>query len=148
MADERRSESRYAVRRPMLARLPKGDVDGVCTSISMSGGFFACDAQPALGETVRVSIQPRRASRADIDLHGTVAYVVKGGTLQPRGFALQWLPPPDPEPLERLVRWAEAMDRQGLSDTPSARRDTLVEAPVPENLDAAPDSGNGGPVEA
>ena len=124
---ERRSDGRYVVKRPALLRRDGGDMEATCTSISSTGGFLATTALAKPGDRIVVSIQPRRASRADIELTGTVVYVVRPGSVQPQGLGVRWHPPKNSEPLEILLRWAANMTAQGLTDDAAARRDTLLD---------------------
>ena len=136
MNEERRREDRYPVQRPAVLRLQGRDSEAVCTSISAGGGFMRCDMAAELGQVVEVSIQPRRASRPDIVLSGTVVFIAKSGGPERKGLGLRWGPQDDPKPLQMLLTWAANMAAQGLTDDPTASRETLLENRVdPETLE-------------
>ena len=126
-ADDRRSDDRFAVQRPAVLRLITGDVTCVCTSISMGGGFVACNAAVELGQVVPLAVQPGRFSRPDIERAASVLYVVRPGGVQAQGLGLRWVPGQDLGQLAILVGWASNMARQGMLDDPHAKRDTLMD---------------------
>ncbi len=124
MTDERRNEARYVASWPAVLRLADGDVQAICTSLSASGAFVECEVAGRPGDVLNVSLQPRRASRPDVELQGEIVYAVHGGGRRSAGLGLRWLPPQDIEPLHVLLRVVEL---RAARDERSSPRDTMRE---------------------
>lgn len=128
-------DERYPVLRPAVIRHQAGRVDATCTSLGLSGGFLCCDWVPELGQVIEVAIQPRRASREDVELHGRVVMLSRAGGPERRGFGLRWIEPADPKPLAILVNWARNMAARGAVDGGPELRDTVLD---PADSDTGP----------
>lgn len=120
--------TRFATRFVALVRLKSGDVEAVCTSLSLTGGFLTCETECKPGDLVEVSIQPPRRARTDVDLVGEVVYMVtKSGRGAP-GLGLRWRVIQDADALALLLKSAalrQARDPSALVNF----KETLVETP-------------------
>ena len=120
-------DERYPVLRPAVIRTQGGRIDATCTNLGLSGGFLCCDWEPELGQVLEVAIQPRRASREDVELLGRVVVLSRAGGPERRGFGLRWIEPNDPKPLATLVNWARNMAARGAVDGGAAVRETVLD---------------------
>ena len=126
--NEARNEARYVTRFVALIRLKSGDVEAVCTSLSLTGGFLACEAPCKPGDIVEVSILPPRLAKADVDLVGDVIYVVAKTSRGAPGIGLRWRKPKNPEPLTLLLKSAALRESRDPRSTVNFK-ETLVETP-------------------
>lgn len=124
-------DERYPVQRPAVVRAQAKTAPATCTSIGLSGGFLTCDWAPELGAVLEIAIQPRRASRDDIELQGRVVMLSRAGGPDRRGFGVRWLLPDcsqgNVKSLEILVNWAHNMAARGSLDTGSRIADTVLD---------------------
>lgn len=146
-------DERFAVQRPAVVRAQGVSTPATCTSIGLSGGFLNCEWVPELGAVLEVAIQPRRASRDDIELQGRVVMLSRAGGPERRGFGVRWLHAQGSVPqhdvtqgsaaqgsaaqgsaaqgnlkaLEILVNWARNMAARGSLDTGSRIADTVLD---------------------
>ena len=152
-------DDRFAVQRPAVVRFQGSSTPATCTSIGLGGGFLSCEWVPELGAVLEVAIQPRRASRDDIELYGRVVMLSRTGGPERRGFGVRWVPAQgsiehghsghghsgqasegseslaqgNVKPLEMLVNWARNMTARGGLDTGSRIADTVLDPmEVPE----------------
>ena len=148
-------DERFAVQRPAVVRAQGVSTPATCTSIGLSGGFLNCEWVPELGAVLEVAVQPRRASRDDIELQARVVMLSRAGGPERRGFAVRWLHAQGSVPqhdvtqgsaaqgnvkaLEILVNWAKNMAARGSLDTGSRIADTVLDPlEVGEALARAP----------
>ncbi len=93
---------------------------------------------PELGAVLEIAIQPRRASRDDVELQGRVVMLSRAGGPGRRGFGVRWvgqnIPQGNVKSLEILVNWARNMAARGALDTGSRIADTVLD-PLTEELD-------------
>lgn len=124
-------DERFAVQRPAVVRTQAKTAPATCTSIGLSGGFLTCDWAPELGAVLEIAIQPRRASRDDIELQGRVVMLSRAGGPERRGFGVRWLLSESAQGnvkcLEILVNWARNMAARGSLDTGSRIADTVLD---------------------